>query len=152
MAAGTGSAYGESAPGVRMVGTRLIEVSMSRICLRTLSVFHVSTRLSVSHVAGQQPMSGGSGLSVFTAPTIEPTRLPNTGPFSIPFEVRNNGSSTIYAIVVSCIHAGPTVCNNVTPTSIPSIPPDGSVGVTLTYSVGAPGSGSIGVRASPDIG
>ena len=120
--------------------------------VRSVVLLQLFLALGVSDVLAQEPDGPSGGLVVSTAPTIEPTRLPNTGPFSIPFTISNNGSSNIPGGDVTCILTGPVTCNNVTPTDFPFIPPGGSVGVTVTYSVGAVGSGSIGIRATPDIG
>jgi len=103
----------------------------------------------------QQPTGPlvGSNLIVVTYPTIEPNRLPSTGPFAIPFYVKNIGTSTILALTTSCLFSGPITCSSVQPTDIASIAPGDSVLITVTYSTTAStGSGTIGTRAQPDVG
>jgi RHS repeat-associated protein len=99
----------------------------------------------------RQPLAPG-GLTVSTAPTIEPTRLPNTGPFSVPFTVTNNGSTTVPASSLSCIFTGPVTCGTVSPEGLPPLAPGASANATVTYSVTTVGSGSIGLQVQPDIG
>src|SRR5690348_493529 len=74
----------------------------------------------------------GSSLAVVTYPTVEPNRLPSTGPFSVPFYVKNIGNSNVGGITNTCIHTGPTTCGTVNPTDPGVIAPGDSVLVTLT--------------------
>lgn len=97
-------------------------------------------------------MSESGGLTVFTAPTIEPNREPNTGLFSVPFTVKNIGTTTLSAISLTCVRTGPVVCGTVTPSSRSSLAPGASFNVTVRYSTGAVGSGSVGLRAADDFG
>ncbi|MGH7521755.1 MAG: RHS repeat domain-containing protein, partial [Gemmatimonadales bacterium] len=125
---------------------------MRRSIYRGLLAFHLLLAVSVTVSTAQKgPLGPSGGLVVSTAPTIEPNRLPNTGPFSVPFTVTNNSSGTIGGIEMSCIQTGPVTCGSVSPTSF-LLTAGASRNVTATYSVGGLGSGSIGVRATPDIG
>src|ERR1041384_5477787 len=105
----------------------------------------------VSAARAQKVPSGG--LVVVTYPTVEPNRLPSTGPFSVPFYVKDIDTVAKLAITNSCLHSGPITCGTVNPTDIARINPGDSVLVTVTYSTtSSTGAGSIGLLATPDVG
>src|SRR5258708_4812255 len=100
---------------------------------------------------GQKVPSGG--LVVVTYPTVELNRLPSTGPYSVPFYVKDIDTVAKFAITNSCLQSGPITCGTVTPTNIARINPHDSVLVTVTYSTtSSTGAGSIGLQATPDVG
>ena len=83
---------------------------------------------------------GGNGVTVFTAPTVDPNRLPSTGPYPVTFWVRNPNATSVGADF-TCSVLGPVTCAGVTPT-FAVIPAGDSVSVSLTYSTTAGRSGS----------
>lgn len=101
---------------------------------------------------GITPMSKSNGITVFTSPTVLPTKLPSTGPFTQMFIVYNSKSSS-KAVWFSCNAVGPVSCGGVPPSS-GQIPGHGSKKVWVTYSTTAasgeadfPGRG----RALPSV-
>lgn len=101
-------------------------------------------------IQAQVPGPGG-GFAVNTTPSIDPNRLPSTGPFTIPFYVVNTTAATI-AGDFACSKTGPVTCGTVTPTS-GNVPAHDSIAVSVTYSTTAStGAAVITLTATPDAG
>ncbi len=126
----------------------------SRSFVRGLPMLLFVALVGAPHLVAQRPGGGpvpnaaGNQLTVSTATTVEPTRAPNTGPFSVPFTVKNTGTTTIGSISLTCERGGPVTCGTVTPSFRSSLVGGASFSVTVTYSVGAPGTGFVGMRAT----
>ena len=94
---------------------------------------------------------GGTGLLVYTVPSMDPNRLPLTGPYSVSFWVVNTGTGSV-AADFTCSVTGPLTCANVSPISA-TISPGDSIAVGLTYStLAGTGAGSVTLTATVDAG
>jgi hypothetical protein len=128
-------------------------VVTSRSLVRGLPILLFAALVGASLLAAQRPggpvpNAAGNQLTVTSALYVEPTRLPNTGPFSVPFTVKNTGTTNVTDIILTCERGGPVTCGTVTPSSRSSLVGGASFNVTVTYSVGAPGTGFVGMRAT----
>jgi RHS repeat-associated protein len=97
----------------------------------------------------QAPLAGGggTGLLVYTVPSMDPNRLPLTGPYPVSYWVVNTGLSAVTPDF-TCSVAGPLTCANVSPISA-TISPGDSLAVGLTYStLTGPGAGSVALIAT----
>ena len=63
-------------------------------------------------------------------------RPPSSGPWPLDFTVRNSGNVTTNFTLTCLAKFGP-VCNQITPTSLPAVPPGAVREVTVTYSLTA---------------
>ncbi|MDX2123002.1 MAG: hypothetical protein SF070_18330 [Gemmatimonadota bacterium] len=105
--------------------------------------------LPATLTAQEAPMAGGggNGLVVYPLPSSDPTRSPNTGPYSASFWVVNTGLDEAVADF-SCAVTGPVTCANVSPSSA-TISVGDSIAVGLSYStLTGPGNGIITLTAT----
>ena len=126
---------------------------ISRSLVRGLPILLFAALVGASHLTAQRPggpvpNAAGNQLTVTSAIYVEPTRAPNTGPYSVPFTVKNTGTTTLGSIFLTCELGGPVTCGTVTPSFRSSLVGGASFSVTVTYSVGAPGTGFVGMRAT----
>jgi RHS repeat-associated protein len=110
------------------------------------------TALVPPALLGQVDAPGGP-LKVTTVTNIEPTRLPNSGPFSVPFTVQNVGTSTVFDLTLTCFQVSPVICGSVSPTSRLSLAAGASFSATVQYTTGATtGTGTVGLNVTDDVG
>ncbi|MDH4043573.1 MAG: hypothetical protein OEW06_03870, partial [Gemmatimonadota bacterium] len=96
------------------------------------------------------PLAPGSGVIVYSVPSVDPSRLPNTGPYPATYWVVNQSVSP-KSFDFYCTTSGPVSCDNVNPTS-GYLNEGESMEVSLTYStLSTTGAGAVGLVAVEEL-
>ena len=107
---------------------------------------------AVLRAQGPVPLTPAGPFTVYTAPSIDPNRLPSTGPYPIQFWVVNNDTAHAQAGEFLCSATGPASCGTVTP-GLATVPARDSVSVSVTYTTtGSTGGAAVILTAVPDVG
>lgn len=100
---------------------------------------------------GVTPDALGNGIAVAAIPSVHPSRLPSSGPWTAFYTVSNTKTSAI-PVTFSCATTGPLTCSSPSPGSA-IVPGNGSVNVTVNYSsTSGTGPATVGLVAELDVG
>jgi hypothetical protein len=96
-------------------------------------------------------MVPGGPLQPVTYPSVDPNRLPSSGPYNITFYVVNIDTLP-HAGEFTCSATGPVTCGTVNPSN-GSVAAGDSIAVAVTYSTTAStGAASVVLTATPEPG